>query len=445
MAIFPLVPDSIGPLKFLIASNRETGITATASGNQTTAYQMGAQVNVIGTCVTAADSVKLPRIVATPGVLSKTGASIGAIVYVFNQGASSAQVFGAGTDTINAVATATGVAQGAATGSTYIATGLASGVGTWVQTTPSTAVASVGTFASITGSADPFPINGLAAAQGGAVTITGGVSSTSANAGGLTKIIGGGPGATGVGGGAQVVGAIGGATSGAGGAVAVTGGAGTAGNAAGGAATVTGGAGQGSAAGGAVTITSGAAGATGVAGVVTVQVGAATAGAGSALNLKSGAGAGGTAAGGNLDLSPGAAVSTGIPGEITVLTVAGLFDAVWQQYLPASVPVSGTSYTFFLANRAYRVKNASIICSSSATVPTVDVIKDSSTNAPGAGTSVLTGVMTFSATANTRVTGTASSTIATVTLAAGDRLSAKFAGTVGSITGAILSVTLVPC
>lgn len=524
MAASPRVPDAIGNLKYIFSSNQEGSITAFAGGGQTSATQLGAQTSVIGTVASTSDSVKLPKIRNTPGMLGPTGASVGAIMIVGNFGANNAQIFGSTADTINGVATGTGIAIPAGTTMIFVAASLTGGgVGNWISTSPNSATGA-GTFSSLTGSAATFPINGLAAAQGGSVTVTGGTSSTAGNNGGAVAMVGGTPGSTAVGGTAALTGGAGGSASGAGGAVSVTGGAGTAGNAAGGALNLTSGAGQGSAAsgvvtlasgvagatgasgaititsgtaaggatgnvtvttgaatggvpgtttiaagnaqtatvaggaiaitagtgntsgnGGAITVTTGAAGSTGVAGVLTLRVGAATAGNGSAVNIQGGAGAGGTASGGNIDLSPGAAVSTGIPGEVTVATVAGLFDATWQQYLPAAVPVSGQSYTFFVANRAYRVKAASIICSSAGTVPTCDVTKDTGTTGPGAGTSVLTGAMTFSGSANTRVTGTVSGTIATVTLAAGDRLAAKFAGTVGAITGAMLNVTLVPC
>lgn len=96
------------------------------------------------------------------------------------------------------------------------------------------------------GSTDPLNVNGLAAAQGGAVTVTGGTSSTSGNAGGAVNVTGGTPGATGVGGAVVISGAAGGATSGKGGAVTITAGAGTAGNASGGSITLTPGAKNGS-------------------------------------------------------------------------------------------------------------------------------------------------------------------------------------------------------
>lgn len=106
----------------------------------------------------------------------------------------------------------------------------------------------------ITGSDSSLGIGGLAAAQGGAIVVTGGTSSTGANAGGAVSLVGGTPGATGVGGAASVTGGAGGATSGTGGAVTIAGGAGTNGNASGGAVTINGGAKNGSGSDGAITI-----------------------------------------------------------------------------------------------------------------------------------------------------------------------------------------------
>lgn len=94
----------------------------------------------------------------------------------------------------------------------------------------------------IVGGDSSLGITGQATAQGGAVAVVGGVSSTAGNPGGAVSITGGAPGATGVGGAASVVAAAGGATSGKGGAANVTAGAGTAGNASGGSVVITAGA-----------------------------------------------------------------------------------------------------------------------------------------------------------------------------------------------------------
>jgi hypothetical protein len=90
---------------FLLESSADS-ITANAGGGQTNATQLAAEVNRVTTVATIGDSVKLPA--------SAAGLSI----VVINHGANQMQVYGAGTDTINDVATATGVPQMA--GSTTI-------------------------------------------------------------------------------------------------------------------------------------------------------------------------------------------------------------------------------------------------------------------------------------------------------------------------------------
>jgi hypothetical protein len=287
------------------------------------------------------------------------------------------------------------------------------------------------TFTSITASAATFPIKGLDATTGntagGTLSLTGGAGFGTGAGAAITQTGGAsGAGATGNGGASTNVGGAALSTNGTGGAVGGTGGAGS-----------------GNGSGGAVLYTSGAGGTTGPAGAITLTVGAATAANGASITLNAGNGAGGTNGGGNINLVPGTAVSTGIPGEIQVNSAAGLMSVGWQQFLAASVPVSGTSYPFFVATRAFRVKAVSVYASST-TTPTVDIFKDTGTNAPGAGTSVLTGAISFSAVANTVVNGTVSTTIATVTLAAGDRLSAKWGSTVGALTGAVVNVLLTP-
>lgn len=136
----------------------------------------------------------------------------------------------------------------------------------------------------ITGGDSSLGITGQAAAQGGAIVLTGGKSSTSGNAGGAVSIVGG----------------LGGAT-GAGGALTFTGGAGTA-----------------TAAGGALTFTGGAsgAGATGNGGAASVIGGAALSTNGSGGNaVITGGASTGTGAGSSVILTPGA-VSTGAAGAV---------------------------------------------------------------------------------------------------------------------------------
>jgi hypothetical protein len=401
-------------------------------------------------------------------------------------------------------------------------------------------------FSAITGTATPFPITGLAAAQGGTIQLTGGTSSTSGNAGGPAQVIGGVPGATGVGGAASVTGGAGGATSGNGGVGSVVGGAGTNGNGVGGQAQVTGGAGQGTGNGGAVVATGGAsgagatgaggaisatggaaastngaggaaslvgglgagtgnggaiavtgggsgsgatgaggalvaaggaanstngaggavsltggagvgtgnggaaslvggaAGATGTGGAVAITAGSPTAGNGSAVTITASAGAGGTNAGGTVNVVPGAAVSTGAPGQFQVNGDGGIICPTFY-YTPANAPTVVTT-TFFIATRPMYIVEASEIHSVAAGgAATMGVFHDTSTNAPGAGTDVMATDFNLNGTANTVQNTGLTTTVATKTLAAGDRLAVKWVtGAIQSSAGIVVTVCMTP-
>lgn len=91
------------------ASSVSDALTAFAGGGQASALQLTSRINRVSTVASANDSVKLPLAVA------------GITVEVINgAGANSMQVFGAGTDIINDVATATGVAQAAGKTAQYV-------------------------------------------------------------------------------------------------------------------------------------------------------------------------------------------------------------------------------------------------------------------------------------------------------------------------------------
>lgn len=317
---------------------------------------------------------------------------------------------------------------------------------------------------SITATDASLGITGLAAAQGGAVATVGGASSTSGNAGGAVTNVGGAPGATGVGGAVTNTGAAGGSTSGTGGAVTNRGGAGTAGNAVGGAAANIGGAGQGSAAGGASNVTGGAGGATGAGGAVNITGGAGgatsgvggavaisagastTSGAGSSVTVTAAAGTGSTNAGGDVNLVPGAAASTGAPGTIKINGNANLICATFFQQGAAA---ANTDAVFFIATRPLLVTSVSEVHAVAAGgASALQVTKDSTTNAPGAGTDLLTNNTNtgfdLNATANTVQTGTLTATVATKTLAAGDRLSVDFADAVQASSGVAVTACMAP-
>lgn len=89
----------------------EVGLTAHAGGTQAAALALSTSVpvHVIAVCATLGDSVALPPAVGS-----------GARHTVSNQGAASCQVYGSGTDTIDGVATGTGVAIPASKGAEFV-------------------------------------------------------------------------------------------------------------------------------------------------------------------------------------------------------------------------------------------------------------------------------------------------------------------------------------
>lgn len=94
-------------------------ITAQADGTKANATQITGVKCYVGTSAGAADSVILP-----PGYP-------GLEITIFNGGASSIQVFGSGNDTINGIATGTGVTQNNAISAVYTCYAVVAGVGIW--------------------------------------------------------------------------------------------------------------------------------------------------------------------------------------------------------------------------------------------------------------------------------------------------------------------------
>lgn len=103
----------------------------------------------------------------------------------------------------------------------------------------------------------------------------------------------------------------------------------------------------------------------------------------------------------------------------------------------------------FIANRAWQVTAVREIHSTAGTdasAVNLQVTKDTGTNAPGAGTDLLTNNSNagfdLKGTANTVQVGTLTATVASLQLAAGDRLSVDYAGVVTALVGVVVTVTL---
>lgn len=108
---------------------------------------------------------------------------------------------------------------------------------------------------------------------------------------------------------------------------------------------------------------------------------------------------------------------------------------------------AATDRVFFLADRAYQVTGCTEIHAVAAGgASVIQVVKDTTTAAPGAGVDLLTNNTNtgfdLNATANTLQTGTLTATGASLQLAAGDRLSVDFANTIQSTAGLTIACTL---
>ena len=107
--------------------------------------------------------------------------------------------------------------------------------------------------------------------------------------------------------------------------------------------------------------------------------------------------------------------------------------------------------SFFVANRAYQVTGARFVHATAETTAAtllIQVTKDTSTNAPGAGTDLLTNNTNTGfdgkATANTVQVGTLTATAASLLLAAGYRLSLDFSAGATELVGVTVTVSLKP-
>ena len=104
---------------------------------------------------------------------------------------------------------------------------------------------------------------------------------------------------------------------------------------------------------------------------------------------------------------------------------------------------------FFVANFPCQVTGITYVHATAGTngsAVNVQLVKDTGTDAPGAGTDLLTNNTNAGfdckGTANTVQTGALTATSASLQLAVGDRLSLDFAGTVTTLAGISLTVSL---
>lgn len=166
-----------------------------------------------------------------------------------------------------------------------------------------------------------------------------------------------------------------------------------------------------------------------------------TAGGGSLTLAGGNAASGSDANGGALNLVGGTKDGSGANGEVGINSDANLVFATY--YFTGAA--AATDQVFFIANRALKVKSIKQIHSVAAGgTSTLTVIKDTGTDAPGAGTTLMQGSFNLNATANTIQSATLAASAATIALASGNRLSVKFANAIQASDGVVVTVGMMP-
>ena len=141
---------------------------------------------------------------------------------------------------------------------------------------------------------------------------------------------------------------------------------------------------------------------------------------------------------------PAVAVNIGNGGDVTIngqIQAPAMYKTVtYNDTLNASI---GTT-PFFIADQPYTVIGVNYVNKTAGTgTGTVTITKDTGTAVPGGGTPLLASTISVTAVANTVTPGTLiAAGSAALTLAAGDRLSALFAGTLTTLAGVVITVTL---
>lgn len=100
------------------------------------------------------------------------------------------------------------------------------------------------------------------------------------------------------------------------------------------------------------------------------------------------------------------------------------------------------SSALFIADEAYQITAVRAAWGVASVSATFNIEKLTGTTAPGSGTALLQSVIDTSTTANTVNTGTLTGTIGSLQLAVGDRVGVKIAGTITSLVGGVLTITL---
>lgn len=145
-------------------------------------------------------------------------------------------------------------------------------------------------------------------------------------------------------------------------------------------------------------------------------------------------------------LNAGGTISSGNSLVVTTadkLTVGGV---IVPQTKTLSFPLNAlniaVSSALFVADEAYQITSVKASWGVASVSMVFDIEKLTGTTVPGAGTSLLQSTIDTSGAANTVNTGSLTGTTADLQLAVGNRIGIKISGTITSLVGMVLTLTL---
>lgn len=105
--------------------------------------------------------------------------------------------------------------------------------------------------------------------------------------------------------------------------------------------------------------------------------------------------------------------------------------------------VTDVTQTIFIADETYQVTAVRSVWGIASVSGTLQIEKLTSTTSPGSGTNLLTGAISLAGLANTVTAGALTGTVSNLQLVAGDRIGGVLGGTLTSLIGATVVITLI--
>lgn len=124
-------------------------------------------------------------------------------------------------------------------------------------------------------------------------------------------------------------------------------------------------------------------------------------------------------------------------------SLTAILDNVTMLPITEALTATDATRTVYVATHPCKLVAVSEVHSTASSSGTLTLEKCTGTTAPGSGTAMLTATISLAGTANTVLSGTPVSDQGILTLAAGDRLGLKIAGTMTSLAGSRVSIMLV--